>query len=85
MGEDEGAVQVNRLLVVLSSFSELSKNEVKLGAVVVDIRIVLVLSDGELKVIDSAFLIACSRLVSSRRATNLDSLPNSRCKLARLM
>lgn len=59
---DEGAVEVNRLLVVLGSFSELPEDEVELGPVVVDIRVVLVLGDGEFEVIRGGVLVSCMKL-----------------------
>jgi len=46
MREDKAAVEVDRLLIVLGGFGEFSKNEVELGAVVVDIGVVLVVGDG---------------------------------------
>lgn len=58
MREDKGAVEVNRLLIVLGGFGEFSKNEVELGTVVIDIRVVLVVGDGELKVVGCSILIA---------------------------
>lgn len=57
VGEDEGAVEVNGLLVVLGGFGELAEDEVKLSAVVVDIGVVLVVGDGELEVISGGLLV----------------------------
>lgn len=57
VGEDEGAVEVNGLLVVLGGFGELAEDEVKLGTVVVDIGVVLVVVDGELEVIGGGLLV----------------------------
>lgn len=57
MREDEFAIEINRLLVVLSSLSELSKDEVKLGAVVVDIWIIVVLGHSSLEVFSSSLLV----------------------------
>lgn len=57
VGEDERAVEVNGLLVVLGGFGELAEDEVKLGTVVVDIGVVLVVVDGELEVIGGGLLV----------------------------
>lgn len=57
MREDEFAIEINRLLVVLSSLSELSKDEVKLGAVIVDIWIIVVLGHSSLEVFSSSLLV----------------------------
>lgn len=58
MREDKGAVEVDRFLIVLGGFREFSKNEVELGTVVVDIGIVLVVGDGEFKVVGCGVLVA---------------------------
>lgn len=64
---DEGAVEVNRLLVVLGGFGELPEDEVELGPVVVDVRIVLVLGDGEFEVIRGGVLVSCMLLAGVAR------------------
>lgn len=61
---DEGAVEVDRLLVVLGRFGVLPEDEVQLGPVVVDIRVVFVLSDGQFKVIRSGILVSYILLLS---------------------
>jgi hypothetical protein len=58
--ENEGAVEVDRLLVVFSGLGELAQDEMKLGAVVVDVGIILVMSDGKLKVVGSSILVSYS-------------------------
>lgn len=52
-------------MVVLCSFCKLAKNEVELGAVVVDIRIVFVLFHGLLEVIGGSFAVAYNSSASS--------------------
>lgn len=59
MGVDEGPVEVDGLLVVLGGLGEFTKDEVQLGAVVVDVGIVLVVGNGQLKVIGGSVLVAC--------------------------
>ena len=58
--EDEGAVEVDRLLVVLGGLGELTQDEVELSAVVVDIGVILVVGDGELEVVGGSILVSCS-------------------------
>lgn len=58
MGEDERAVEVNRLLVVLCGLGEFAQDEVQLGAVVVNIGVVLVAVNGELEVVSSGILVS---------------------------
>ena len=58
MRVDERAVEVNRLLVVLSGLGKLGEDEVQLGAVVVDIGVVLVVGNGKLEVIGGGILIS---------------------------
>ena len=60
MGEDERAVQINRLLVVFSGLSEFAQNEVQLGAVVVDIRVIFVAVNGEFKIVGGSVLVSCA-------------------------
>lgn len=55
---DEGTIKVDGLLVVLSGFGKFAEDEVKLGAVVVDISVVLVVGYGELKVVRSGILVS---------------------------
>lgn len=58
MRENEGTVKVNRLLVVLGSLGELSQNEVELSAVVVNVRVILIVSDSKFKVIGSRIFVS---------------------------
>lgn len=58
MRVDERPIEVDRLLVVLGGLGKLTQNEVELGAVVVDVGVILVVSNGKLKI------ICCSILVS---------------------
>lgn len=60
MRENKGAVEVDRLLVVLSGLGELAQDEMELGAVVVNIGIILVVSDGKLEVVGSSILVSYS-------------------------
>jgi hypothetical protein len=55
--EDEGTVEIDRLLVVLGGFGKFTEDEVKLGAVVVDVGVILVVRDGELEVVSSGILV----------------------------
>lgn len=55
---NERTVEVDGLLVVLGGLSELAQDEVELGAVVIDVGVILVVSDGELEVIRSSILVA---------------------------
>lgn len=64
MREDEGPVEVDRLLVVLGGLGELSQNEVELGTVVVDVRVILVVGDGELEVVCGSVLVSYNRVRS---------------------
>ena len=64
MRVDKGAVEVDRFLVVLGRFGVLPEDEVQLSPVVVDIRVVLVLSDGQFKVIRSGILVSYILLIS---------------------
>jgi hypothetical protein len=57
VGEDERSVQVDRLLVVLRSLGKLAQDEVELGAVVVNIGVILVVVDGDLEVISGGILV----------------------------
>lgn len=57
---DEAAVKINRLLVVLGRLCKLSEDEVQLRTVVVDVRVILVVRNRELKVIRSSILVSCS-------------------------
>ena len=58
VGVDESAVEINRLLVVLGGLGKLGQDEVELGAVVVDIGVILVVGDSKLKVVSSSILVA---------------------------
>lgn len=60
VGVDESTVEVDGFLVILSSLGELSEDEVKLGAVVVDVGVILVVGDGELEVVGSGVLVSFS-------------------------
>lgn len=55
---DERPVEVNGLLVVLGGLGELSQDEVELGAVVIDIGVILVVSNCELEVIGGSVLVS---------------------------
>jgi hypothetical protein len=48
--EDEVFVEVDGLLVVLCGFAEFGLDEVELGAVVVDVGVVLVLGEGRFEI-----------------------------------
>ncbi len=56
--EDECPVKVDRLLIILGSFSEFTEDEVELGTVVVDVRVVLVVSNSKLEVVLGCVLVA---------------------------
>lgn len=58
MGVDKGTVEVNRLLVVLGGFRKLPKDEVELSTVVVDVGVILVVSDSEFEVIRRGVLVS---------------------------
>jgi hypothetical protein len=62
VGEDEGSVEVDGLLVVLSGLSKLTQDEVELGTVVVNIGIVLVVVDGKLEVVGGSILVSCESI-----------------------
>ena len=68
VGVDESPVKVNRLLVVLSGFRKLPEDEVELSTVVVDIRVILVVVDGDFKVIRSGVLVSCMSLVKIQKS-----------------
>jgi len=75
--ENEGAVEVDRLLVVLGGLGELAQDEVELGAVVVDIGVILVVGDGKFEVIGSSILVSCStvrKACGGREVTRLTEL-----------
>jgi hypothetical protein len=55
---DERTVEVDGLLVILGGLGELTQDEVQLGAVVVDVGVILVVGDGELEVIRSGILVS---------------------------
>jgi len=59
VGENEGSVQVDGLLVVLGSLGKLTQDEVELGTVVVNIGVVLVVVDGKLEVVGGGILVSC--------------------------
>ena len=62
VGEDKVAVQIDRLLVVLGRLGELALDEVQLRTVVVDIRVISVLGQREVKIFNR--LVGCTcRLV----------------------
>jgi hypothetical protein len=56
---NKGRVEVNRLLVVLGSFGKFTENEMKLCTVVVNVRVIFVVRDGKLKVVNRSVLISC--------------------------
>lgn len=58
MGEDKRWVQINGLLVVFGCLGEFGQDEVKLGAVVEDIGILVVLVHGLLEVVGGGILVA---------------------------
>lgn len=62
VGVDECTVKVNRLLVVLGGFCKLPENEVELSTVVVDVGVILVVGNGELKVISGGILVSYKSL-----------------------
>ena len=69
MRVDETAVEVDRLLVVFGSIRKLTEDKVELGTVVVDIWVVLVVSNCELKIIRCRFLVSCvllAKVISQR-------------------
>ena len=68
VGVDESPVKVNRLLVVLGGFRKLPEDEVELSTVVVDIRVILVVVDGDFKVIRSGVLVSCMLLVKIQKS-----------------
>ena len=59
MRENEGAVEVDRLLIVLGGLGELAQDEVELCAVVVNIGVILVVGDGKLEVVSGSILVSC--------------------------
>lgn len=63
---DEAAIEVDRLLVVLRGIGELAQDEVELGTVIVDIGIVLVMSNGKLEVIRCSVLVSCALSAATR-------------------
>jgi hypothetical protein len=56
---NKGRVEVNRLLVVLGSFGKFAENEMKLCTVVVNVRVIFVVRDGKLKVVNRSVLVSC--------------------------
>lgn len=62
VGEDEVGVEVDGLLVILGGLSELSLDEVELGAVVVDIRVLGVLLNGLVEVLLSLVGVTWTRV-----------------------
>lgn len=58
VGVDEVAINIDGFLVVLGRFGEFSEDEVQLSAVVVDVWVVLVLTDGGFEIFDGGFLLA---------------------------
>jgi hypothetical protein len=83
--EDEVAVEVDRLLVVLLRLGELALDEVELSAVVIDVGILGILRQGRLKVLLSLVRGTCERLVTEKTIIDHFGLPSSRFMLARLM
>jgi hypothetical protein len=57
--EDEGLVQVDGALVVLGGLAELGLDEVQLGAVVEDVRVLLVLGEGGREVSLGGLRVGC--------------------------
>lgn len=66
MGIDERPVKVNRLLVILGGFRILTQDEMKLSSVVVNVGVVLVVSDRKLKVVLGGILTAYCTAVLDR-------------------
>jgi hypothetical protein len=66
VGVDEVAVQVDGLLVVLGGFGEFLEDEVELRAMIVNVGIVLVLGDCQVKVVLRCFSVACYELAKQR-------------------
>lgn len=56
---NECRVEVNGLLVVLGSLGKFAKDEVELCTVVVNIRVIFVVCNGKLKVVDRSVLVSC--------------------------
>jgi hypothetical protein len=83
--EDEVAVEVDRLLVVLLRLGELALDEVELSAVVIDVGILGILRQGRLEVLLSLVRGTCERLVTEKTIIDHFGLPSSRFMLARLM
>lgn len=80
VGENEVAVKFDRLLVVLGGVRKLPKNEVKLSAMVVDVGVVLVVSDSELKIVRCGILVPCPVLetkITRRRACRTNLAPGA--------
>lgn len=85
VGIDETAVQINRLLIILGGFGELSEDKVELSPVVVDVGVILVVSNGQFKVILGSILVSCLTLAAVQEINKEQyGLPSSRCRLARL-
>lgn len=57
VGVNERPVEIDRLLVVLGGLGKLGQDEVQLGTVVVDIGVVLVVSNGKLEVVGRGVLV----------------------------
>jgi hypothetical protein len=64
VGEDEGTVEFDGLLVVSRGVGELTEDEVQLSSMVVDVGIVFVLRGRLLEVIGSGFSVAFDRLAA---------------------
>jgi hypothetical protein len=62
--EDELGVEVDGLLVVGSGHGELGKDEVELGAVVEDVRVVGVVLDGKLEVMGGLVTLGCELMLA---------------------
>ena len=67
VGENEAAVKFDRLLVVLGSIRKLPKNEVKLRAMIVNIGIILVVRNREIKIVRRRILVSYTVLGCGRR------------------
>lgn len=70
--EDERPVKVDRLLVILGGLGELTQDEVELSTVVVDVGVVLVVGDGELKVVCSSVLVSYAVVSSTVQNISMD-------------
>jgi hypothetical protein len=62
MGVDETPIQVNGLLIVLCRFRKLPKDEMELCAMVIDVRVILIVRNGQVEVVSGGVFVACTTL-----------------------